>query len=170
MAARKLIALGAIILWWCAPAAVCGDDGIVDGDVTIILPCLENLIACQENLQQPVASSACCSPMAYLFEHNSICMCSLFFNEELLHSFNVTQEQIFDLTIRCGISVAANYCSKYIDDDDVKTALSPQALATLAAPSPTNELSKAAPRKGLESVMAMILMSKMILFTFEFKI
>lgn len=32
------------------------------------------------------------------------------------------------------------------------------------------ELSKAAPRKGLESVMAMILMSKMILFTFEFKI
>ncbi|CAL9105027.1 unnamed protein product [Musa textilis] len=139
MAARKLVALGAIILWWCAPAALCGDDGIVDGDVTTILPCLEHLLACQENVRHPIASSACCSPMAYLVKHNSLCLCSLFFNDQLLENFNVTRQQMFDLTIRCGIRVAANYCGEYKDDDEIiLNGLSPQALATLAAPSPTN--------------------------------
>ncbi|RWW67524.1 hypothetical protein BHE74_00025018 [Ensete ventricosum] len=138
MAARKLITLGAIILWWCAPAALRGDDGIVDGDVTTILPCLENLLPCQENMRHPIASPACCVPFANLIKHNSLCMCSLFFNDDLLENFNVTRRQMFDLTIICGITVAANYCSKYNDDDIIQNSLSPQALATLAAPSPMN--------------------------------
>ncbi|URE21757.1 hypothetical protein MUK42_11251 [Musa troglodytarum] len=124
MAARKLVALGAIILWWCAPAALCGDDGIVDGDVTTILPCLEHLLACQENVRHPIASSACCSPMAYLVKHNSLCLCSLFFNDQLLENFNVTRQQMFDLTIRCGIRVAANYCGEYKDGDPSPLSLS----------------------------------------------
>ncbi|RWW69199.1 hypothetical protein BHE74_00023219 [Ensete ventricosum] len=141
MAAANLVLLGgAIILAWCATAAGGLGDGVVDaagdGDVTELLPCMESLAPCQTELDLPTPTPACCDPMKDLIKCDRRCVCSMFFDDRVLASINVTREKAMDMRVKCGINIDHHYCDGYINAEEVAAALSPRGMTTIAAAAP----------------------------------
>ncbi|CAL9123343.1 unnamed protein product [Musa acuminata var. zebrina] len=173
MAAANLGLLGgAIILAWCATLARgLGDGVVVDGDVTYLLPCMESLAPCQTELDLPTPTPACCDPMKDLIKRDHRCVCSMFFDDGVLAFINVTREKAVDMRVKCRINVDHHYCDGYVNATERATALSPRGMTTIAAAAPAEgTTNRAAAEGGSASRLAIILLSKMVLLIFQYKI
>ncbi|URE46654.1 Protease inhibitor seed storage lipid transfer protein (LTP) family protein [Musa troglodytarum] len=125
MAAANFVLLGgAIVLAWCATAARgLGDGVVVDGDVTDMLPCMESLAPCETEMALPTPTPACCDPMKDLIKHDRQCVCSMFFDDRVLASINVTREKAVDMRVKCGINIDRRYCDGYVNGERLPSPL-----------------------------------------------
>ncbi|XP_039788783.1 non-specific lipid transfer protein GPI-anchored 7-like [Panicum virgatum] len=68
--------------------------------------CLEDLLPCTAYLKTAKhPSQTCCTAMHNAAAAEMPCLCSLFADQELLSTFNVTRDQMFRLPARCGLPV-----------------------------------------------------------------
>lgn len=76
------------------------------------LPCMKSLIPCQLFLHSSTPPPVCCMPLQDVVEHDPQCLCTVFKNNELLKTFNLTQEDALALPKACGITANASFCNQ----------------------------------------------------------
>ncbi|KAG2659360.1 hypothetical protein PVAP13_1KG349600 [Panicum virgatum] len=83
-----------------------GSAGAPDGVPAEHVQCLEDLLPCTAYLKTAKhPSQTCCTAMHNAAAAEMPCLCSLFADQELLSTFNVTRDQMFRLPARCGLPV-----------------------------------------------------------------
>ncbi|XP_040376199.1 non-specific lipid transfer protein GPI-anchored 24-like isoform X1 [Oryza brachyantha] len=71
-----------------------------------LLPCMAELLPCTAYLRSGRnPSRTCCTAMHDGAVDEMQCLCRLLADPELLHTFNVTRDQMFRLPARCGLPV-----------------------------------------------------------------
>ncbi|KAL8162204.1 hypothetical protein V2J09_013693 [Rumex salicifolius] len=76
--------------------------------------CLTTLAACQAPVLDPTLtpSPLCCTPLKNVVKTQTACICQIINDPTLLYTYNVTTDQIFNLTTRCNIADASpSMCS-----------------------------------------------------------
>ncbi|WOL09239.1 hypothetical protein Cni_G17992 [Canna indica] len=127
----------ALVLWWCiiAPMTLCEKINVAVGDISDILPCLEMLIPCQNQVESGVLTPVCCNPLKDIIKHNHKCACAMFFNKDLLQNFNLSHEQVINMTVKCNARVSVHYCDEYVTMDDLRAnSISPQSMESFCRP------------------------------------
>lgn len=110
--AMKLIIFYAVLLSSCATLSTSsGDSG---GGLP---PCVAKLMPCLSFLRSPEnpPTAPCCIPLKSALVDDVTCLCSLFENEGLVRSFNITRQDLVGLPSRCGLeSPDLNKCDHSI--------------------------------------------------------
>ncbi|KAJ8646738.1 hypothetical protein MRB53_008486 [Persea americana] len=98
--------------------------------------CMQKLIPCQSSLHAPSSPPppTCCLPLKDMIENDKECLCGIFNNQNLLKSFNVTQEDALKLPKACGADVDITACNHL---DNGASAMSPTSNSTTTAPTPS---------------------------------
>ncbi|MQL91909.1 hypothetical protein Taro_024527 [Colocasia esculenta] len=94
--------------WACV--ALAQDGG---GGGAAAMTCVKKLLPCQAFLQEPgqTPSPTCCVPLTEALQTETQCLCSVFNNEALLKSFNVTRDAALQLLKNCKATVDLNVCN-----------------------------------------------------------
>ncbi|XP_020269984.1 lipid transfer-like protein VAS [Asparagus officinalis] len=75
-------------------------------------PCIEKLLPCSQYLKTPKPPAACCIPLKEAIDKDAACLCDLFSNQQLLKTFNVTQDEALQLPKNCGVNADLDKCKK----------------------------------------------------------
>ncbi|KZV41679.1 lipid binding protein [Dorcoceras hygrometricum] len=77
------------------------------------LSCIPKLLPCQPYIKSPVTPPpSCCVPMKEMIAHESQCLCAVFSNQQMLKSFNITQQDGINLAKSCGAVADVSLCKE----------------------------------------------------------
>ncbi|RRT49813.1 hypothetical protein B296_00037329 [Ensete ventricosum] len=75
-----------------------------NGGASGVPVCLSKLMPCVSFLhssEQPTV--VCCIPLKFALANDVDCLCDIFYSQDILRTFNVTQPAVRDLPPRCGL-------------------------------------------------------------------
>ena len=88
--------------------SVCASTAWSQGNGTY--PCLSKLMPCAAFIKSPNPPATCCIPLKDAIDKEVDCLCSLFNNQEILKTFNVTQDDALKLPKNCGADTDLSKC------------------------------------------------------------
>ncbi|KAK9091496.1 hypothetical protein Sjap_024673 [Stephania japonica] len=99
-----------VFVMWAFVGISNGDGGNGGGGGGDQLPCMQKLMPCQPYLRSSTPPATCCLPLKEMVSADKACLCSIFNNQAILKSLNLTQDEALQLPKACGANVDISVC------------------------------------------------------------
>ncbi|KAJ4775321.1 Lipid transfer-like protein VAS [Rhynchospora pubera] len=120
-------------------------------------PCVSSLAPCANYLNSTATPpETCCAPLRDAAVKQTVCLCNLLNNKELLKTFNVDPAQGLRLAKSCNASADASTCSKAAASAAPTTSPSTSSSSTTSKSTPAEKSTNAAQKATWTAVNAIM--------------